>query len=59
MLQNCRNPEKYKDRREVFHKGTVELLQKLEQVHGMTPDELQTFLGEVETYLHMQREAQL
>ena len=46
-------PEKYKDRREVFHRGTVELLHKLEQVSAMTPDELQTFLAEVEA--HMQQ----
>jgi len=46
-------PDQYKDRREVFHRGTIELLQKLEQVSAMTPDELQTFLAEVEA--HMQQ----
>jgi hypothetical protein len=49
-------PDKYKDRREVFHRGTIELLQKLEAVHAMTPDELQVFLAEVEAHMH-QRQA--
>ena len=49
-------PEKYKDRRDVFHRGTVALWHKLEQVSAMSPEELQAFLAEVEAYLH-QREA--
>ena len=45
-------PDRYKERREVFHRGTIALLQKLEQIAAMTPDELQAFLAEVEAYLH-------
>ena len=48
-------PDKYKDRREVFHRGTIALLEKLEQIAAMSPDELEAFLAEVEAHLH-QRE---
>jgi hypothetical protein len=44
-------PDKYKERREVFHRGTIALLQKLEQISAMTPDELENFLQEVEQHL--------
>src|SRR5262245_44544346 len=43
-------PERYKERREVWHRGTLALLHKLERIGAMTPDELQAFLLEVETY---------
>ena len=46
-------PERYKDRHEVGHRGTVELWHKLEQVSAMTPEEIQVFLAEVDA--HMQQ----
>jgi hypothetical protein len=45
-------PERYKDRREVWHAGAISLLRKLEQVGRMTPDELQAFLLEAEQYVN-------
>ena len=44
------NPDRYKDRREVFHKGTLTLLQKMEQIAQMSPEELAAFLQDVEAY---------
>ena len=44
--------ERYTERREVFHRGAVELLRKLERIGTMTPDELQTFLLDVEAYVN-------
>jgi hypothetical protein len=44
--------ERYKERREVFHRGAMELLRKLERIGTMTPDELQTFLLDVESYVN-------
>ena len=44
--------ERYTERREVFHRGAVELLRKLERIGTMTPDELQAFLLEVEAYVN-------
>ena len=46
------NPARYKDRREIFHAGSVALLRKLERIGTMTPDELQTFLLEAEQYIN-------
>jgi hypothetical protein len=45
-------PERYKERREVFHQGTLALLRKLERIGTMTPEELQAFLLEAEAYVH-------
>jgi len=44
-------PDKYTERRDVFHRGTIALLQKLEQISAMTADELEAFLAEVDAYL--------
>ena len=44
--------DRYKERSEVFHRGAVELLRKLEHIGTMTPDQLQAFLLEVETYVN-------
>jgi|SRR5262245_24976732 len=45
-------PDRYKERSEVFHRNAVELLRKLERIGQMSPDELQAFLLEVETYVN-------
>jgi len=44
--------KRYKERREVFHRGAVALLRQLERIGTMTPDQLQAFLLEVETYVN-------
>ena len=52
-------PDKYKDRREVLHAGSLALLRKMERIGTMTPDELQTFLQEVEQHVNtLEPEAQ-
>jgi hypothetical protein len=43
-------PERYKDRSEVMHAGSVALLKKLERIGTMTPEELAAFLQEAEAY---------
>jgi hypothetical protein len=45
-------PDRYKDRREVVHRGTLELLQKLERIGAMDADELTAFLKEVEQHVN-------
>jgi hypothetical protein len=42
--------DRYRERREVFHRGAVALLQKFEQIGAMDADELQRFLQDVEAY---------
>ena len=44
--------DRYKERREVFHRGAVALLRQLERIGTMTPDQLQAFLLEVEAYVN-------
>ena len=44
-------PERYRERREVVHRGTLTLLEKLEQVSAMSPAELEAFLVEVDAYM--------
>ena len=44
--------DRYTERREVFHRGAVALLRQLERIGTMTPDQLQAFLLEVETYVN-------
>jgi len=46
------NPDRYKDRREVFHRGSLALLRKLERIGTMSPEELQAFLVEAEQYVN-------
>ena len=43
-------PDKYRERREVIHAGSLALLRKMEQVGKMSPEELQSFLADVEAY---------
>jgi hypothetical protein len=44
--------DRYKERSEIFHRGAVELLRKLERIGTMTPEQLEAFLVEVETYVN-------
>jgi len=45
-------PDKYRERREIVHAGSVALLRKLEEVGKMSPEELQAFLLEAEQYIN-------
>jgi len=45
-------PERYRERHEVIHGGAIGLLRKMERIAQMTPNELQTFLQEVEGYVN-------
>jgi hypothetical protein len=45
-------PDRYKDRREVVHAGSLALLRKMEHIGKMSPEELATFLTEVESYVN-------
>jgi hypothetical protein len=45
-------PDRYRERREVTHAGAIGLLRKLEQVGKMSPDELATFLKDVEQHVN-------
>jgi hypothetical protein len=45
-------PERYKDRHEVVHAGSLALLRKMEQIGKMSPDELTAFLQDVERHVN-------
>jgi len=44
--------DRYRERREIIHAGSLALLRKMEQVGKMTPAELQAFLLEVEQHVN-------
>ena len=44
--------DRYKERSEVFHRGAVDLLRKLERIGTMSPEQLEAFLLEVEAYVN-------
>src|SRR5262245_35631544 len=41
FLLKAGKPDKYKDRKEVYHKGAVELLQKLERLSELSDEDLE------------------
>jgi hypothetical protein len=45
-------PDKYKERREIVHAGSLALLKKIERIGQMSPDELAAFLEEAESYIN-------